>query len=135
MVAHGMLAPWSIDRNKAIGPRGLEASYPQGSQAPTQRTVDSRSTVLFCSQNAAVDIDDDCPARAGGSLARPTGKASLRPRRTRHLDSRLGRSGVQPITGAFVLSSPLAVRDGEYRIHVVPYGPEIPRSTVPSSMI
>jgi hypothetical protein len=26
MVAHGMLAPWSTDRNKAFGPRGLEAS-------------------------------------------------------------------------------------------------------------
>ncbi|MDQ0678869.1 hypothetical protein QFZ30_002251 [Arthrobacter pascens] len=26
MVAHGMLAPWSADRDKAFGPRGLEAS-------------------------------------------------------------------------------------------------------------
>jgi len=42
---------------------------------------------------------------------------------------------VQPITGASVLSSPLAESDSEYRIHVVSYGPEIPRSPVLSSMI
>ena len=64
-----------------------------------------------------------------------TGTGSLSFRRSVRSVAGLVELVVQPITGASVLSSPLAESDSEYQIHVVSYGPEIPRSTVLSSMI